>query len=497
MSPKAMTADPKRRGKRDRAWTAEEDSAIKKLVVTGQSWDLIASQLPGASRTPTQCRERWQVYFTDKKWTIAEDEEIDRLQKEWGNKWSQIAKALSTGRNHREVRTRWKTRYRSKERSKNRQERTIAKEEEEAMKLDENVSSIVENDNQSVIDPDSIDSESSGEEGELAELGGSNKKAAITAEELVAHVEGLANAQDSDDDKEVTADGKTRTKRVTISPTTTMNISDSSVAGSATNNDRTTGVFLNAATPNESDFQTHDGSSFDDVPLSTNWIDQMAATVKQKFSGQKQHYEQQIRALGIAVEELRREKQEQRCKIEQQRNTLAAKKKESDSKICSMTRTIGGLKTELDIEKQSNKEMISRIENMEGLQSEMQATIERLKEQLAQEKKTSTATVKSIMEKQKKLLESAGASQQIANAQLEAELQRAKAKIPAQQQVCLEQKQRAKDLESNIETMAGEHSAYIEIMEKEHSQVLSRMKSAHKEEVESLNAQLQSLQELL
>lgn len=81
-----------------RKWVEEEDEQLTKLVAKfgTKNWRAISSHLPG--RLPKQCRERWINHvdpsihkgrLTDHDWMI-----VLNAQKQFGNKWSEIAKSL-------------------------------------------------------------------------------------------------------------------------------------------------------------------------------------------------------------------------------------------------------------------------------------------------------------------------------------------------------------------------------------------------------------------
>jgi hypothetical protein len=60
--------------------------------------------------TPKRCRERWfnhlNPYLNKGKWKDYEDSFILSKQREWGNKWSKIAKELGSRSDH-SVKNRW------------------------------------------------------------------------------------------------------------------------------------------------------------------------------------------------------------------------------------------------------------------------------------------------------------------------------------------------------------------------------------------------------
>jgi len=105
---KAVVARRRPNRKRN-PWTAQEDAKLLELMKKhGQCWAIISSSLPG--RTGKQVRDRYVNNLAPGiecgNWTSEEDEIIERLRAEKGNKWSFIASQLP-GRSEAQVKNRY------------------------------------------------------------------------------------------------------------------------------------------------------------------------------------------------------------------------------------------------------------------------------------------------------------------------------------------------------------------------------------------------------
>ena len=90
-------------------FTTGEDILIKAMAMKGtMSWDEIARHLPG--RTGRQCRDRYNNYLSKKvvpkNWTKEEDQIIIEKYKQYGPRWTIIAKFLDS-RSGNNVKNRW------------------------------------------------------------------------------------------------------------------------------------------------------------------------------------------------------------------------------------------------------------------------------------------------------------------------------------------------------------------------------------------------------
>lgn len=99
--------------KSKKKWSTEEDKLLLKLAeqTKGKKWKWISSKIPG--KRDSQCRSRWERIKPGMKqgrWTPEEDQLLQNLYKEHGDKWSDIAKFL-VNRTGKQVRDRFKNVY--------------------------------------------------------------------------------------------------------------------------------------------------------------------------------------------------------------------------------------------------------------------------------------------------------------------------------------------------------------------------------------------------
>jgi hypothetical protein len=97
-------------------WKQWEDDLLRRLVMKygEKSWTAISKEFPG--REPKQCRERWVNHLIPgvRKGRLTDDEweEVLKLQVEYGNKWSEIARFLP-GRTPNQIKNYWHSQVRS------------------------------------------------------------------------------------------------------------------------------------------------------------------------------------------------------------------------------------------------------------------------------------------------------------------------------------------------------------------------------------------------
>ena len=101
-------------------WSQSEDEILLKIVVSrgAKAWSSIAKEINAMAhnantvRIGRHCRERWYNHVDPElkkgEWTEAEDQNLIILQREFGNKWSEISRKIH-GRTENSVKNRFKS----------------------------------------------------------------------------------------------------------------------------------------------------------------------------------------------------------------------------------------------------------------------------------------------------------------------------------------------------------------------------------------------------
>ena len=91
-------------------FTVDEDNKLKSIIcrLGTKDWNAVSRVM--GTKNPRQCRERWRNYLNptlkNEEWTLDEDIILVQKYKEYGSRWSKIAKFLR-GRSVNSLRNRW------------------------------------------------------------------------------------------------------------------------------------------------------------------------------------------------------------------------------------------------------------------------------------------------------------------------------------------------------------------------------------------------------
>ena len=135
-------------------WSPAEDMLLKKLILSKSvpNWTTIAKRFK--NRNVRQCKDRWNYYLSpnvnNTEWTKEEDELLLEKYKEYGTKWSTIAKFFNN-RTNTNVKNRYLAMMRKEEKNKMQQEMFIES-------IDENLTINDEYVDSSLISPSSSQS---------------------------------------------------------------------------------------------------------------------------------------------------------------------------------------------------------------------------------------------------------------------------------------------------------------------------------------------------
>ena len=95
--------------RKKKKWTKDADARLKAMVMEGdKDWNEIHMAMDGY--TESQCRQRWFENLAPGvqkgRWTVEEDKAILKYQKQFGNRWTDIARYLK-GRTDNMIKNRY------------------------------------------------------------------------------------------------------------------------------------------------------------------------------------------------------------------------------------------------------------------------------------------------------------------------------------------------------------------------------------------------------